>query len=184
VRCKGVRLRLARDGDAVRELRQEFRPLLSVSAWRLWSLVSSYGLDQYARISMIAVGETEGQNKTMQQITRRENSQRCRCRKKRSVACIFSFVYSSVEASRQPKDALLHANAAHQWVGRGICGMAIPNDSLLCQIGSLMLTDGRAANECSRPPPRCRAPSLCLGSRPKVGSEQAQWPYCGSRQHP
>ena len=35
---------------------------------KVWSLVSSYGLDQDARISMIAVEEPKGQNKIMQQI--------------------------------------------------------------------------------------------------------------------
>lgn len=48
--------------------------------------------------------------------------------KKRSVACISSFIYLTVEASRRPKHALLRANTAQQWVGRGICGMPIPND--------------------------------------------------------
>lgn len=97
-------------------------------------------------------------------------------RKKGSVTCISSFVYSSVEASRRPKDALLRANTTQQWVGRGICGIAVPNENPSRQIGSLILTGGRALRSVVLAATLQNA-LFVSWKRAQVGSGQAQWAY-------
>ncbi|KAJ8117692.1 hypothetical protein OPT61_g1158 [Boeremia exigua] len=157
MRCKGVRKRLAREEEVVRDkkLGQHGDPRWSSASMRM---------KRRRRASAV-----QGCGK----------SQKRERRKRRSIACISSFVRSTVEASRRPKHALLRADTARQWAGRGLSGM-IPR-----QIESLMLTDGPAANDdsCS---PMPESTTLGAWKRAKVGSKQVKLPryWEHPRQHP